>query len=60
MKKKFRKVIFYIALLIMGSFIVESDIIMGHHAAEHLNNAAVHYVEEPRDKLENEEDNESE
>lgn len=56
MKRRLRKVLFYLALLIMGSVIVESDIIMGHHEADHLRNAAVHYFEEPKNKGEDEDD----
>ena len=53
MKSRVRKVFFYLALLIIGSVVVESDIIMGHHDADHLRNAAVHYVEKPKEKDEN-------
>jgi hypothetical protein len=56
MKRRLRKVLFYLSLLVMGSVIVESDIIMGHHDADHLRNAAVHYFEEPKEKVEDDEE----
>ena len=49
-KQQLRHLLFYAALLIMGTFVVEADIITGHHNAEHLRNAAVHYIEEPKEK----------
>lgn len=56
MKRRLRKVLFFLSLLIMGSVVVESDIIMGHHDADHLRNAAVHYLYEPENKEEDEGD----
>lgn len=57
MKQKLRRILFLLALLIMGTFVVESDIILGRHDAEHLQNAAVHYYEEPKNREDDEDSN---
>ena len=46
-RHSFRHALFYAALFLMGSFVIESDIIMGHHEADKLHQARVHYIEEP-------------
>lgn len=55
LKRRLHHCLFYLAMLFMGSVIVESDIIMGHHCFEHMHNARVHYVEEPEEETEEEE-----
>jgi hypothetical protein len=54
-RRSFRHALFYAALLLMGSVVIESDIIMGHHEADHLHQARVHYIEEPIEEEDNEE-----
>lgn len=59
LRRSFRHALFYAALLFMGSVVIESDIIMGHHEADHLHEARVHYIEEPIDPIENEDNEEN-
>lgn len=49
MKAEIRKVLFYSFLLIMGAFVVETDIIMGHHEAERMR-SMIHWVEKPKEE----------
>ena len=47
LKRKLRHFLFYLAVLVMGATVAESDIITGHHCMEYMHQARVHYVEEP-------------
>lgn len=50
--RKLRHGFFWMALLFMGAIVVETDIIMGHHEADRLHEARLHYVEEPIEEKE--------
>lgn len=52
LRRKLRHTLFYIAMLFMGSVVVESDIITGHHCTAYIHRARVHYVEEPEEETE--------
>lgn len=54
LRHRIRHALFWFALLFMGSIVVESDIITGHHEMERLQRAAIHYVEEPIEDKEKE------
>lgn len=49
MKSRVKRLMFYLLLLFVGSFIVESDIIMGHRESLLLR-GAIRWVEEPRER----------
>lgn len=55
LRVRLRHAFFYVAMLFMGSIVIESDIIMGHHEADRLHEARIHYVEEPPKEEEEEE-----
>lgn len=50
MKALLRHLLFNVVLMIAGSVIIESDIVTGHNDIQHFRNAAIHYVEKPKEE----------
>lgn len=56
LKRKIKHALFYLIALVMVATIEESDIITGHNCMKYMHQARIHYVEEPDEEQEDEED----